>query len=75
MTSKDFEDAGQKPPTTAAPNADDRDADTSSVRSTQRPTQAKTEKPEDENPEKPEGEKTERKRRGRTPGSKNKAPE
>ena len=65
MTPKDFEDAGQKPPTTAAPNADERDADNSTVRSTQRPAQAKTEKPEDEKPE--------RKRRG--PGRpKNKAP-
>ena len=70
MTPKDFEGAGQKPPTTAAPNADERDADerdadNSTVRSTQRPAQAKTEKPEDEKPE--------RKRRG--PGRpKNKAP-
>ena len=65
MTPKDFEDAGQKPPTTAAPVDDERDADNSSVRATQRPAQAKTEKPEVEKPE--------RKRRGRPPGSKNKA--
>lgn len=65
MTPKDFEDAGQKAPTTAAPNDDERDADNSTVRSTQRPAQAKTEKSEDEKPE--------RKRRGRPPGSKNKA--
>jgi len=69
MTPKDFENAGQKPPTTAAPNADERDADNSSVRATQRPAQAKTET------KKPEGEKSERKRRGRPPGSKNKASE
>ena len=65
MTPKDFEDAGQKPPTTAAPNADERDADNSNVRATQRPAQAKTEKPADEEPT--------RRRRGRPPGSKNKA--
>jgi len=67
MTPKDFEDAGQKPPTTAPPSTDEQEADNSSVRSTQRPAQAKTEKPEVE--------KTERKRRGRPPGSKNKASE
>ena len=67
MTAKDFENAGQKPPTTAAPNADEHDADNSNVRATQRPAQAKTEKPE--------GEKSERKRRGRPPGSKTKASE
>ena len=65
MTPKDFEDAGQKAPTTAAPNAEGQGADNSTVRSTQRPAQAKTEKPEVETPE--------RKRRGRPPGSKNKA--
>ena len=65
MTPKDFENAGQKPPTTAAPNADEHDADNSNVRATQRPAQAKTEKPEAEKPE--------RARRGRPPGSKNKA--
>lgn len=65
MTPKDFEDAGQKPPTTATQTADEAGADNSSVRSTQRPAQAKTEKPEGDEPA--------RKRRGRPPGSKNKA--
>ena len=67
MVPKDFEDDGRKSPTTAAPSANDRDADNSTVGATQRPAQAKTEKPEGETPE--------RKRRGRPPGSKNKAPE
>ncbi len=42
MVPKDFEDAGTKPPTSASPNSDD--ADNSSVRSTQRPAQAKAKK-------------------------------
>ena len=65
MIPEDFEEAGMKPPTTATMDAEEQDADNSAVRPTQRPVQAKVEKPDEE--------KSGRKRRGRPPGSKNKA--